>query len=169
MRGDRDKVSSRLAKGVFLFVGVSCISLAFFGLCSNALSLFIILQKGDRFQRPDYPYFNVAFLVMSAICIICELTVFFFGISFVRLKSRAFPFFVSLLVFEVVYVFSIGAFGWGYPDRKISLSIAAATGVANGGLMWQLMTLFVLWAPILVGLARRELHQPEQSSFPKPA
>ena len=44
---------------------------------------------------------------------------------------------------------------WLIPD--IGMSIGAATGVANGGLVIQGITLFPLWGPLLVTWAARRM------------
>jgi len=98
---------------------------------------------------------------MSGISAVCCLTLFICGVSFMVLKSRLYPLFVGLLIFEVAYFFIVAAL-WGYPDTKVSMSIGAATGIANGALMPQFTILFPLWAPFLIGRARRELQQKEQ-------
>ncbi len=51
---------------------------------------------------------------------------------------------------------------WTVP--KIGLSVAGATGAANGGLMAQFIILFPLWAPFAVHWARkRSLHAAQSS------
>jgi hypothetical protein len=37
------------------------------------------------------------------------------------------------------------------------MSVGAATGIANGGLMAQFIILFPLWAPLVVWWARKKL------------
>lgn len=60
-----------------------------------------------------------------------------------------------MLLFEIVYFFSLGML-WLAPS--MGMSVAAATGVANGGLMAQFLILFPLWAPLLAFWARRHLN-----------
>jgi len=56
-----------------------------------------------------------------------------------------------VVLFEVMYFFFI-AMLWIHPE--FGLSIGAATGVANGGLMFQFLIGFPLWAPLAVIWAR---------------
>jgi hypothetical protein len=94
---------------------------------------------------------------MSAICIVCFIILLLCGVQFIRLRSGIFPLFIGVLIFEVVYVFSIGI-TWLIP--KIGPSIAAATGTANGGLTCQLLILFPFWAPFLAGWALNKISKP---------
>jgi hypothetical protein len=103
----------------------------------------------------DLPYFYQAFYAMSAICILCYLTLIFCGVAFLRRTVRFVWLFVSIMIFEVVYFFSLGFFLWPMP--QLGLSVAGATGVANGGLMVQFLILFPLWGSILALWAKRQL------------
>lgn len=126
------------------------------GLLYNLVGLPAILK--NREHDPETPYFLVAFLIMSTICIACYICLAIAGIHFVRGKTRLVPLFTTVLIFEVVYFFSlstlffsIGAL-WAIP--QIGMSVATATGVANGGLMAQFCVLFPLWAPFAVSWAK---------------
>jgi hypothetical protein len=110
-------------------------------------------------KEQDIPYFYPAFYTMSVICIACYVVLLLCGIQFVRLRAGVFPVFVGILIFEVIYFFSIG-FLWVIP--YIGKSIAAATGVANGGLMFQAFVLFPLWAPFLAGWAAKRISKSEE-------
>ncbi len=143
---------SNLAKTVFRFVGISSIILAGVGVITNSLTF----SFGASRIEPDAPYFNIAYIIMSLICITCYLLLFFFGVKFIRLQAQVYPYFVGLLVFEVIYVFSIWIVVSPFSD-SVQFSVARATGITNGGLMVQFVTLFILWAPILIRAAKREV------------
>ena len=127
------------AKVVLILVGVFSIIMAIIGLLYNAVTIFTDFSSMQ--QDMEIPYFYTAFYIMSVICIICYLPLLICGIQFVCLRLRCKTFFVCILVFEVVYFLSIGPM-WLIPD--IGMSIGAATGVANGGLVIQGITLFPL-------------------------
>jgi hypothetical protein len=91
---------------------------------------------------------------MSAICIVCYLTLLVIGVQFLRLNASLLRLFSAVMIFEVVYFFTI-AFAWMSPG--IGMSIAAASGVANGGLMLQLLPLFPLWGPLLAHWAKQNM------------
>lgn len=86
---------------------------------------------------------------MLSICLAFYGLLAFFGVQFWQLKTRLRYWFLGLLISEIAYFVSIG-FLWRLDDEEIAMSIAAATGIANGGLMAQGMTLFPIWATIIV-------------------
>lgn len=108
-------------------------------------------------SRQDTPYFYPAFYIMSAICMGCYALLTIFGVQFIRGRAFHVGWFTTLLLFEIVYFFSLGML-WLAPS--IGMSIAAATGVANGGLMAQFLIFFPLWAPLLAFWAQRHLNAP---------
>jgi len=147
------------AQGFLIALGVVTIVLGLLGLWYNSASLFA--NFADVVQEHDIPYFYPAFYVMSAICIICYILLLYCGIQFIRLRTDIMRLFVGVLIFEVIYFFSIGVM-WLIP--KIGMIVAAATGVANGGLMFQAFILFPLWAPFLAGWAARKITQSKEPS-----
>lgn len=86
---------------------------------------------------------------MLSICLAFYALLAFFGVQFWQLKTRLRFWFLGLLIAEVAYVFSLG-FLWRLDQEQIAMSIAAATGVANGGLVAQGITLFPIWGAIIV-------------------
>jgi len=131
------------------FVGVAGIIFAALGLWYNGTTVFAEFSPG-----PSEPYFSSAFYAMSAICVVCYGILIYVGIQFARLKTSALSLFVGLMVFEVAYFFAVGAF-WTAPG--LGSSIAAASGVANGGLVFQLLILFPLWGPLLARWAKNRI------------
>ena len=81
--------------------------------------------------------------------------------QFVRLRTSLLKLFIGVIIFELAYFCSIGTM-WLIPP--IGMSIGAATGVANGGLMFQAFILFPFWAPLLASWATRRLSETEQAA-----
>ena len=147
-------------KVVIRVIGILSIILACSGLWYNTSSFFFILNSVE--YDSEKPYFKPAFFIMSLVCITCYVALLIIGIEFVRLKGRFRHTFVGLLIFEVVYFISI-SFLWMVPVRNFAISVAAATGVANGGLMFQFITLFPLWAPFLVFWAHKRIRTQQEA------
>jgi hypothetical protein len=135
---------------VLRIVGGTAVIVAALGLFYTVppLQTFFMNHEPD----PDAPYFFLAFTVMTGICLACYVLLAFSGIHFLRGRTRLAGLFVGVLIFEVVYFFVVVGL-WMMPE--IGGSVAAATGVANGGLMIQAMILFPLWAPLAVHWAQR--------------
>lgn len=146
----------KIAKGFMITVGIVSIAVAAIGLFYNLNTLFT--DFSELRQDNDTPFFYPAFYTMSAICIGCYIILLICGVQFVRLRTGLLRLFVAVIIFEVVYFFSIGVM-WLAP--KIGMSVGAATGVANGGLMFQAFILFPLWAPIIAGWAAKRLSKTE--------
>ncbi len=137
------------ARVILIFIGVISVIFSLLGFLYNFISLINVVP-----HKQETPYFYSAYYTMSAICIACFIVLLLCGVQFIRLRSGIFPLFAGILIFEVVYIFSIGV-TWLIP--KVGLNIAAATGVANGGLTCQLLVLFPLWAPFLAGWASNKI------------
>jgi len=142
------------AKVVLIIIGIVSIVLGCFGLWYNSQTLFSVLSNPNAFEEEDTPYFYQSFYTMSALCICCYIGLITSGIQFIRLKTNLLILFIGILIFEFLYFFSIGTL-WLSP--RIGMSIAAATGVANGGLAPQIFTLFPIWASILAIWATRKI------------
>jgi len=119
---------------------------ALLGLFYNASSLFAAYAGAfDRMPgKVNLPYFEFAFFVMSSICVSCYLVMIVCAIDLLRLRLRTGQLLAFVLVFEVGYFFAVGSM-WREPT--VGSSIAAATGIANGGLMAQFLILFPVWGP----------------------
>lgn len=97
----------------------------------------------------ETPYFREAYYTMLSICLAFYTLLAFFGVQFWQLKTRLRFWFLGLLIFELGYVVSVGLL-WRLDEEQIARSIAAASSVANGGLVAQGITLFPIWAAIVV-------------------
>jgi hypothetical protein len=130
-----------------LFYNVSSLAVAFSGSFSGSV------------KEGGHTYFYPAFYIMSCICIACYILLLVCSVDLLCVRFRRFRLLTGVLVFEVVYLFFVSTL---WLSASIGTSVAAATGVANGGLMVQFMILIPLWAPILVWWAKRKLeyHKP---------
>lgn len=149
-------IQGRAARTAIRAVGVLAIFSALIGLCYNFVGLAVSFTStyGARIANLDEPYFFPAFYSMSAICIGCYLLLIAFGVQLFRYQTARLKGFTTLLIFEVVYIFLVDIL-WQVPE--IGRSVAAATGVANGGLTLQGIIFFPLWAPPVAFWARKQL------------
>jgi len=149
---------NKAAKIAAAALGVVSILCAALGLFYNASS--ILAGFSGAFQKlvddEKLSHFYPAFYTMSAVCVACYLILFFCGVEFLRSRFRFVWLFVALLVFEVVYFLSIGVC-WLMPI--LGHTIGAATGVANGGLMFQFLILFPLWGAVLAFWTKRRFER----------
>ncbi len=136
-------------------IGIACIALAIAGYWYT-YSYYIAL-KGEPFDA-EIPHFRTAYLIMIGVCLFFYTALFVFGVQFSILLVKYKYLFITLLGIELVYFLSIG-FLWRIENQEVAKSIGAATGVANGGLVFQAVTGFVIWAPILLLWASKRLHQ----------
>ncbi len=151
---------SKTAEKWVIAVGIISILLAVLGLLSYLLGLFWFVVS-DSMQDLDNPYFGPIFYVTSLICIGCYITLLVCGVKFVRLRTNVFKLFVGVVIFEVAYFvikpLIISLIISHISSRSCLVGIFLATGLADGGLVFQFFILFPLWAPILVGWAIRKL------------
>ncbi len=102
---------------------------------------------------------------MTAVCIACYALLAFFGVQFIRGHAGHVRRFAVLMGFEVAYFFSVAAM-WLVPG--LGMSVGAASGLANGGLMAQIITIFPVWAPLLAFWAARRLSVSSTTGAPMP-
>lgn len=139
-------------------VGVVAILCGLFGLFYNYSSFSALIVQGKHEFDPEIPYFNAVFFTMSAICVLCYIVLIVCGVQLARKRLAWVWVFIGVQMFEVIYFFSI-ALLWlvGIAAPRFGSSVAAATGVANGGLMAQFLILLPLWGTIVAILAKRKL------------
>ena len=137
---------------VLRVVAVLTTTMAALGLLYNGSVLWTLLM--NRQHDPGTPYFLPAFLIMLGLCTGFYVILLVLGICFVRGRTELVRVFTGLMRCEVIYFVLVVAL-WFMP--RIGPSMAAATGVANGGLMFQGVILFPLWAPSAVKWAKRTL------------
>jgi hypothetical protein len=127
-----------------------------FGLLYNGASFYAVTSGAlDTVQNQEpMPYVYQAFYVLSALCVACYIALAVCGIQFLRLSTSLIWLFVGVFVIEAIMWFATGRL-WLHPTY--GPSVAAATGISQGGLVPQFFTLLPLWAPVVVWLARRSL------------
>lgn len=118
------------------------------GLFYNAGSLFAAFS-GAFDEAPDVadlPHFYTAFYVMSTICIGCYFAIIAASVGLCLGSATCARLLAMVLLFEVLYFFVISSM-WTLPSA--GLGIGTATGIANGGLMFQFLLLMPIWIPIV--------------------
>lgn len=147
----------RNIKASLIILGVASIICAALGILYNMSTLWANLSGAFQklTKKENLLYFNQSFYAMSAICVTFYLLLLFCGIYFLKLQIKFVSLFITILICEVIYFFSLGFIGWNL--KGISHSIAAASGIANGGLMAQFVILFPLWGTILALWARNSI------------
>lgn len=140
-------------------VGGLSIVVAVIGIIYTVMYFYFVFEKA---YDPELPYFKISYYSMVTICMIFYLILIYCGFVFLMLKTEFRKLFLILLLLEVLYFFSLSFF-WASSNESIAISVAAATGVANGGLMIQFITLFPLWAPIVVFWGHRGLEVNENT------
>lgn len=139
---------------VLRIVGASGVLLALIGFWYNVntFSTDYAPLLAELADEGDVSHFNTAFLIMSGVCVVFFSILLMTGVQLLRLKTNWAFVLLAIMVLEVIYFFSIGAvwvhFPYGY-------SVAAATGVSNGGLAFQAITGFVFWGPVAAIWARK--------------
>ena len=127
---------------------------AIFGLYYSGTSLFAAF--GGRFSelvaQRKLAGFYPTFYFMSCVCITCYLLLLVSSVNLLLGRLRWSRLLTAVVIFEVAYFAAVAAL-WLSP---FGMSVGAATGVANGGLMAQFVILFPLWAPLLLWRARRK-------------
>jgi hypothetical protein len=146
---------SHIPKVTLVTIGLIAVILGGLGLSSGFSSLMVDYSKLGAYELP---YFYWAFYLMSGICLLCNLALIGCGFQFLRGRVSAVPLFTGVLVFECVYFLGLGL-AWAMLSHHLSvgLSVAAATGVGNNGLNYQIYIIFPLWGWIGPCWAKRRL------------
>jgi hypothetical protein len=149
---------NKSARNSALALGIISIICAALGILYNALSMFTNFSGAFEVVVDKYklPYFYQSFYIMSTVCVICFLILLFCGIEFLQSRTRFVWLFVSVMAFEVIYFLSMRFF---CRIPGLADSVAAATGVANGGLMFQFLILFPIWGALLAVWTKRRFEQ----------
>jgi len=136
-------------KVILVFVGISSVVMAILGLAFSLSLLYTV--DSTTTEHIDQPYFLNAFYIMTAICISFLAIILITGIQLIRGKIYWANILLLIVTMEIIYNYAAGKL-WLHP--VYGPSIAAATGIANGGLYIQLATLFIIWAPALAMYAK---------------
>jgi formate-dependent nitrite reductase membrane component NrfD len=131
-------------------VGLASVAFAGLGLWYNGSTL-----RAQFAPDAGAPYFFHAFYTMSAVCIFCYLTLATTGIQLLRLRTAWVRVLATIVVLELVFMLGVPFL---FMQSAIRQSVASASGVAMGGLMFQVFTLFPIWAPLLARWAARRIN-----------
>lgn len=147
--------SSKNPDRALVVVGLSSVLLAILGLWYNMTTLFADYTSiiDDLKSENDLRHFYTAFYVMSAICIAFFAGLFVSGIQLIRKKIMWVFVLSGIIALEISYFFLLGGL---WANSTYGYSVGAATGVSNGGLMFQVFSFFPIWAPATALWARRK-------------
>jgi hypothetical protein len=146
----------RIARVALRTVGGIVLACAGFGLLYSGVGVYAVATGALEtvpYEQP-LPYLYQAFYAFSAACVACYVALVICGVQFLRLSTSLIWLFVAALAVEVA-VYLLTAQLWAHP--AYGPSVAAATGISQGGLVPQYLVLLPVWAPALVWMARRSL------------
>ncbi len=135
-------------------VGLVAVLFAMVGLLGNFATAAVVMSGAlSEFHKQEgLVYFNQVFYTMSGVCIACNILLIFCGLDLLFVRYRRAVLLTEICVFEVIYFFAIRTL---CQDPTIGRSVSAAMGVANAGMMFPWLTLFPLWAPLLLWWAKQ--------------
>jgi len=150
---------NKIPRRILVTVGVACLILSAAGIWYN--SGYLLKDYSGMFEEyntvaADLSYFYVALYVLSGICVTFYVLLAITGIQLIKLKTQWAFMLLSIIIAEVVYYIILG-YMWQHPEY--GFSIAAASGVSSGGLVFQVFILFPIWAPAAALWARNRLHK----------
>jgi hypothetical protein len=157
MAEQRQKYTSTFPKVIVIGTGIATVLSGLYGLYLSFKSVLAALEGGftAHLEQHEVPYFYPAFYSMLSVTVVCCLILAWCGIDQIRLRLAHFRLFVGVFIFEIFYFAFIGGFLWLLPS--VGMSVGAATGVANYGLMPAFFMLLPLWAPLSLGWAKKRL------------
>ncbi len=139
-----------------MVVGVTAIVLAMLGLWYNYSTLFLdyslLLEQPEK--EHEFENFYPIFYTMSGICLGFYLILIASGVQLIRKKTGWAFVLLAVVLVELSYFVIVGYFWVHSPCR---FSIAAASGVSSGGLMYQAAVVFPIWGPLSALWARERL------------
>jgi hypothetical protein len=110
----------------------------------------------DLVMKDGIRYFYPVFFISAGFCIACYIAMIGCGIALLRFRLRWAGLLIGVLIFEFVrWIVMAGMM----TNPSIGPAIAAASGVATGGDMYQFFVLFPLWAPIALWWSKRQLNR----------
>ncbi len=148
--------SNKAPERALIGVGIMSVIFAIFGLYYNYNTLFAdySLITKELSREYDLPNFYISFYIMSVVCITFYIVLFISGIQLIRKKTAWVLILIIVIVLEVIYFILVRFLSC---NPTYGVSIAAATGVSSGGLMFQAFGLFPIWAPLIIFWARRKM------------
>jgi len=160
---------SKAPTRTLIAVGIACLLMAAAGIWYNSEYLTVDYSETLETQSAENPEikgddlsdFYTVFYVLSGICISFYIILAITGIQLIRLKISWVFVLLGIVVAEVVYYIVLGRL-WGLP--QYGRSIAAATGVSSGGLVFQGLSLFPIWAPLAALWARNRIRKESEAN-----
>ena len=155
---------SKTPTRTLIAVGIACLLMATAGIWYNSEYLAVdysdaleeILVEEPKYEGDDLSHFHTIFYILSGLCLAFYILLAVTGIQLIRLKTNWVFVLLCVVIVEVVY-FMILSRLWMIPEY--GRSIAAATGVSSGGLVFQGITLFPIWAPLAAFWARHRMRK----------
>ena len=145
-------------------VGVASILLAVGGILYNIM--YFTALFGEPITN-EQPYFHVAYYTMVSICLAFYATLIWLGYSFIKLNLKYWYIYPLVFILEFIYFYGVGML-WQLENQSIASSVAAATGVANGGLVLQFFTGIFVWGPLLLFFAWLSIRNNGANKTPQP-
>lgn len=133
------------------FIGVCCFLLAIFGFWYLGNTIHVL---NDHSFTSEYPYLKLSYAIMAGVNALFFAALCILGGTLFMQKKAYTKWLVGLIAIEIIYMSLVGA-SWGYLEPEYSSSVAAATGIANGGMMIQAISGFVLWGPLILWYSGR--------------
>lgn len=148
-------IYSKIPDRALVGVGITSAVLAVLGVWYNSTTLFADYSAVlvDLEKENDLSNFYAVFYTMSGICIAFHLSLLLSGIQLIRKKTNWVFVLSAIVITEIVYLLIVGQL---WKNSVYGTSVAAATGVSSGGLMFQAFALFPIWAPATALWARHK-------------
>ncbi|HEY1269283.1 MAG TPA: hypothetical protein VGH16_18635 [Candidatus Binatia bacterium] len=146
-----------LPRYALIIVGVASIYVAVRGIWFNWGTLFADYTSRlttELIKTHDMSRFYPIFYIMSGICVTFYLVLIISGIQLIRKRTGWSFVLLGVVLGEFMYFMSVGAL---WANSTYNYTIGAATGISSGGLMYQVSTLFPVWAPLLALWAREKI------------
>jgi hypothetical protein len=141
---------SRAARSALRIVGLVAVALSLYGFWYHATIL------GSDFSTEDNPpYFFHAWYTMTGISILLLLAALLSGIQLMRGRAKWVTAFIAV---ETLILLTFMAFSALWLHPRWGTSIAAATGISGGSLI-HVLTLFVIWGPIVAIISARQIRR----------
>jgi hypothetical protein len=146
----------KIPQSTLTIVGLATVILAVFGLWYNYSTLLLdySLPLEQSSKTHDVTDFYPIFYTMSVICVVFYVLLLASGVQLIRKKPNWAFVLLAIVVLEIAYFLVVG---WLWAHSLNGVSIAAASGVSSGGLMYQVYVVFPIWGPLLALWARRRI------------
>ncbi len=141
-----------MISGGLMIVGGTGLALSVLGLLLNAITLVVTLARPrPPKERRRFPYFLPAFLVMLTVSTALQVALVVISVRLWQGESASAWTLATWTAAAFLYTQCIAPLT-RLCSRRLAMSIAAATGVANLGLMVHVLTAFPIWGTLLAML-----------------